>query len=204
MSLGAVVLAAGRGTRYGMPKQSLTLGGRYYWEIARSLAKKVTNDIIVMGVDETGGMGRQTDVFLGISALDVDRVLILEAARPLVTLDVVQNLLAVRGQSVAVASPSVYTIYDTEREQTIPRKNCVDVHVPQVFDKDVLIKAYGKVENPNIFTSDTELVEHTLGIKPVFQMLTPQDVYKVMKVTYPYDALVAERIYLEDLRRMYG
>lgn len=94
---GALLLAAGSGTRYHGKKQDLEFHGKPLWRYAYETALEVVgqDSIIAVGKDIPGGLTRTGSVINGLKALpkDVDRVIIVEAARPMVTKDQVKQLL---------------------------------------------------------------------------------------------------------------
>jgi 2-C-methyl-D-erythritol 4-phosphate cytidylyltransferase len=137
MNWGSVIVAAGRGTRFGRPKQLIEIGGRpmLAWslqtfaampEIAslvivtehdwiddvRALAARVAPDRNVRVV--VGGPTRQASVRCGLDALppECEAVLIHDGARPLVRAnDVCAGMHEVRpGRAAVLAAPVVDTI----------------------------------------------------------------------------------------------
>jgi 2-C-methyl-D-erythritol 4-phosphate cytidylyltransferase len=137
MNWGAVVVAAGRGTRFGRPKQLIEIGGRpmLAWslqtfaampEIAslvvvterdwlddvRALTARVITDRNVRVV--VGGATRQASVRCGLDALssNCEAVLIHDGARPLIRADDVRaGMDEVRpGRAAVLAAPVVDTI----------------------------------------------------------------------------------------------
>lgn len=98
----AIILAAGRGSRFGAKKQELLLEGKPLYKIVLQKACKllpreqialVGDDI--KGQDISGGESRSKSVQRGLSILpsDTRRVIILEAARPLVSIGQIEQLL---------------------------------------------------------------------------------------------------------------
>lgn len=137
MNWGAVIVAAGRGTRMGTPdnKPYLQLAGRAV--LAHTLdaferCGSVTTIVLVVSPGEqekaedvidaegfrkvkhiiTGGAERQDSVFAGLAVLDTEGVLVHDAARPLVTAGQIESCVRAAEQygSSALAVPVKDTI----------------------------------------------------------------------------------------------
>ena len=89
MKYGAILLAAGKGNRYKEVKQDVVFHGVPLWKFVHKTVSGVVNEnrIVTVGKDIPGGETRTESVLNGLLALleDTDRVVIVEAARPLVT-----------------------------------------------------------------------------------------------------------------------
>ena len=86
--VGAIVLAGGKGTRFHQQKQFVQLWGKELWRHVYDKACQLIpkEQIIVVGVDVPGGETRSGSVMNGLNGLkESEKVLLLEAARPLVT-----------------------------------------------------------------------------------------------------------------------
>ena len=94
---GAILLAAGQGTRYHGKKQDLVFHGKPLWRYAYETALSVVGkeNIVAVGKDFPGGETRTGSVIKGLEALPdaIDRVIIVEAARPMVTPEQILQLL---------------------------------------------------------------------------------------------------------------
>jgi 2-C-methyl-D-erythritol 4-phosphate cytidylyltransferase len=137
MNWGAVIVAAGRGTRFGRPKQLIEIGGRpmLAWSLQTfATMPEVTSIVVVTERDwiedvralcariapernvrvVVGGATRQVSVRCGLDALPpgCDAVLIHDGARPLVRADDVRaGMREVRpGRAAVLATPVVDTI----------------------------------------------------------------------------------------------
>jgi 2-C-methyl-D-erythritol 4-phosphate cytidylyltransferase len=115
-----------------------------------------------------GGRRRQDSVRAGLNLLgDCDLVLIHDAARPLVTIGLIENgLEAVKETGAAIAAvPAIDTIKTADKKmivsQTLPRDNLWLCQTPQVFFYDLLIKAYHDVTAE--VTDDGQIVELAAG-----------------------------------------
>lgn len=194
MNYGAIVLAAGFSTRYGgAKKQDLEFHGKQIWQYSYETAKSVVgeNNIVVVGKDIPGGNTRTESVIIGLKALDADtdRVVILDAARPMVTKKQVVELLENPNPSCTLVRPLVNT--PIFRDGTyVNRNKMFDLLVPQAFDYKLLVEAYdsGKYKD---MTDETRVMYEYHGIRPTF-IETENNLYKI---TYPGDLLVIESIY---------
>lgn len=194
MNYGAIILAAGLSTRYGgEKKQDLEFHGKQIWQYSYETAKSIVgnDNIVVVGKDLPGGKTRTESVIIGLKALpkNIDRVVILDAARPLVTKKQIVELLENPNPSCSLVRPLVNT--PIFRDGTyVNRNEMYDLLVPQAFDYKLLIEAYesGKFED---MTDETRVMYEYHGIKPTF-IETENNLYKI---TYPGDLLVIESIY---------
>ncbi|CAE7042091.1 ISPD [Symbiodinium natans] len=224
--VGVVLLSAGVGKRMGasIPKQYIKLMGL---EIALHsldtfLACDVAEIVIVCAEDwkfvfedhlkkkgpvevdvkfTTGGDERQDSVNNGLAKIQAPIVAIHDAARPLVTKDEVEKvvadarehgaaLLAVRTKATikqAVSESKAFV------EGTPQRKLLWEAHTPQVIQSELLRKGFEKAEKEGLeVTDDVSLVEQ-LGEK----VKLTEGEYTNIKVTTPEDIAVAETILKE-------
>lgn len=194
MKYGAIILAAGMSTRYGSEKkQDLEFHGKKLWMYSYDTAKSVVgkDNIIAVGKDVLGGETRTKSVIIGLKNLpsDTDRVIILDAARPMVKVEQIKELLENPNPSCSFVRPLVNT--PIFRNGTyVNRSDMFDLLVPQAFDYKMLLEAYesGKFED---MTDETRVMFEYYGIKPTL-IETENNLYKV---TYPGDLLVIESIY---------
>lgn len=193
MTYAAIILAAGSGTRYQDTKQDVLFHGKALWRYAYEAANKFIDcdHIVTVGKDIAGGTTRTHSVRNGLNALpkDTDRVIILEAARPMVTAEQVRQLLECTHPSVSFVRPLVNTV--VYRNGTyINRNELYDLLTPQAFDYHLLLDAYtnGKFED---VTDETRIMYEFHGINPHF-IETGSNLFKV---TYPGDLDIIEAIY---------
>ena len=191
--VGILILAAGKGERFHGKKQDLEFHGKPLWKHCYDTANKIvdSSNIIVVGKDVVGGETRSKSVLNGLRRLpkDIKKVLILEAARPLVTEEQLKNLINEDYPSVSYVMPLVNTVIG--RDGTFyNRSSLYDLLVPQAFDYEKLLHAYetGKYAD---MTDETRVMYEEYGIKPLL-IETQQNLYKV---TYPRDVAVLETIY---------
>lgn len=194
---GALLLAAGSGTRYHGKKQDLEFHGKPLWRYAYETALEVVgqDNIVAVGKDIPGGLTRTGSVINGLKALpkDVDRVIIVEAARPMVTKDQVKQLLEDAHPSSTFVRPLVNTVI--YRDGTyINRSDLYDLLTPQAFDKNMLMQAY-QSGRFNDMTDETRVMFEFYGVKPHF-IETESNLFKI---TYPGDLEIIESIYKSQI-----
>ena len=142
-----------------------------------------------------GGETRRESVANGLFVIDddTDVVVIHDGVRPLVSLKVIEGAVALCDQwgAVVAAVPVKSTIKKVNKdsrlvEATLDRDKLWEIQTPQVFKKELLLKAHqqNKVSNP---TDDAVMVEQ-LGIKV---KVSPGD-YKNIKITTQEDLAIAQ------------
>lgn len=197
MKYGAIVLAAGFSTRYGEKKQDLEFHGKQLWRYSYETAIRVVgkDNIVAVGKDFAGGETRTASVIKGLKALmtDTDRVIILDAARPMVTEAQVRELLMNPNPSVTFVRPLVNTPIFKDGTY-VNRSEMYDMLVPQAFDYKLLVEAYDSGRFKDM-TDETRVMYEYHGIKPTL-IETDNNLYKV---TYPGDLHVIESIYLQQI-----
>lgn len=145
-----------------------------------------------------GGDTRMKSVYAGLSSLNQKTrwVLIHDAARPLVREDEVSKLIQLARRTGAVC-PGVIPKDTTKRvsekgwvKETLDRRQLRAVLTPQVFRRDILVKAYQRAfAKGYIGTDDAGLVER-LGIK----VKVIEGDRENIKITTSEDLLLAEAI----------
>lgn len=194
MKYGAILLAAGKGTRYKGTKQDVIFHDKPLWRYAYETALEVVGQdrTVAVGKDIAGGKTRTESVFNGLKALsnDTERVIILEAARPMVTNEQVLTLLTDTHPSTTFVKPLVNTVVYRDGKY-VNRDELYDLLTPQAFDYSMLLEAYqsGKFYD---MTDETRVIFEYFGVKPHF-IETEQNLFKV---TYPGDLDIIESIYL--------
>jgi 2-C-methyl-D-erythritol 4-phosphate cytidylyltransferase len=165
-------------------------------QVATMLAgQSFGSDVVVV----TGGATRQDSVARALLTLpsDVDVVLVHDAARPLVPVEVVSAVVAaVRSGHSAVVPvlPVVDTIKRVDADDvvtaTVDRAPLRAVQTPQGFDRAVLQKAHASSDlDGEAITDDAGLVER-LGI--AVHVVPGHE--EAFKVTRPFDVVIAEAV----------
>lgn len=157
-------------------------------EACREAAREIGSCKIV-----TGGATRQDSVFNGLKQARGEYVMIHDGSRPLVGAPLIRRLIAA-AQSGGAAIPAL-PVVDTVKQvsggrvlSTLPRHMLYAVQTPQVFDRELLLKAYKHAEKNGIQgTDDASLVE-ALG-SPV---LVVEGEGTNLKITTPGDIQRAE------------
>ncbi len=190
--VGAIVLAGGKGTRFHQQKQFVQLWGKELWRHVYDKACQLIpkEQIIVVGVDVPGGETRSGSVMNGLNGLkECEKVLLLEAARPLVTIEQIQTLIDCEGDSITFVAPCVDTIIKKDKTY-LNRNDCLRMQTPQAFNYNLLKKAYetGKYLD---MTDETRVLFEEYGIEPTF-VEGGENLYKV---TYPKDIAFVENYF---------
>ena len=193
MVAGAILLAAGSGVRFGGRKQDLIFHNAPVWRYPYDVLSRFIDreHSIVVGKDLPGGETRTLSVSIGLQTLpdDTERVIIAEAARPLVTSEQIKILLDDTHDSVSFVKPLVNTVI-YRNGNYLNREELYELLTPQAFDFQKLKYAYSHRNSDN-FTDETRIMYEVLGIKPFF-IETGQNLFKL---TYQEDIAVLESLY---------
>jgi 2-C-methyl-D-erythritol 4-phosphate cytidylyltransferase/2-C-methyl-D-erythritol 2,4-cyclodiphosphate synthase len=217
MSFSAVVVAAGAGLRAGPgePKAWRSLGGRpiVRWSVEGLLSAGAREIVVVVArdrlsqVDEalaglanwravTGGKTRAESVQAGLAAVAAGRnqpVLIHDAARPFVTREHVERLLAALdvsdGAIPVLPVPDTLKRGDALVDETVSRDGLWRAQTPQAFRAGKLKAAYRIWPAGEEPTDDASVMERAGGSVA----MVPGDPL-LMKLTYPQDFLMAEQL----------
>lgn len=222
MTVAALLVAAGSGTRFGadQPKQFITIGGRPILRWAADALARVVDVLQPVGDPArvaaaldglnyqpvvSGGETRQDSVRLGLEALArhaPDVVLVHDAARPYIPNGTVPALLAaLRSRPGAIpALPVVDTLKRVESDRvltTVSRDGLVRSQTPQAFRFDILLDLHRS--HPQGATDDAALLEaagHEVAIVPGSE--------DNIKLTYPEDLARLDRILVPPLTPRVG
>ncbi len=192
MRIGAVILAAGRGARFGGDKVRARLSGKAVWRWSFDAFKshpKIDKLVVVCPADlldryreeigqqaivVEGGSSRQESSWIGVQQLsDCDLTLVHDAARPLVTSDLIDRVIEETLQTGA-AGPAV-SVVDTLRTRSgelVDRSNLVAMQTPQGARTADLLRAHA--ESKELVTDDLALLQ-SIGIKPAIIEGEPQN-----------------------------
>ena len=200
MSVVGIIPAAGAGERLGadVPKAFAVLGGRPMVEWSLGVLREVCDRVVVaVPADRArppdfvaGGATRSESVMNALDAApEASVVVVHDAARPLVTVELVRRCLdalaAFDGVIAAVpVTDTVKVVEDGQVIRTPDRAGLWAAQTPQVFRADVLRRASGARA-----TDDAALVEAIGGRVHVVEG-TPENI----KVTTPLDVRIAEML----------
>lgn len=144
-----------------------------------------------------GGATRQQSVYAGVCACSADAqyICIHDAARPLVTYEVIEAAIeaAVRHGAATAAVPAKDTIKRRRGDfvaETLPRETLMQIQTPQVFKKELYLRAFSQVSQE--YSDDCQLIE-SLGAPVAFS----QGDYKNIKLTTEEDFILAEAFLMQ-------
>lgn len=211
----ALILAAGRGERLGAecPKALVELAGRplLQWSIEALRGVPAIERIVValppgVGAPEgtvgvVGGAVRSESVRLALAAVDgedTDLVLVHDAARPLLSAELIESTLAaalVEGVDAAIAAtPVTDTVKragaDRVVSETLERSSLWSVQTPQVFRRASLERALDVPEDVLAQATDDAWLIERAGGTVVVVPAPPENI----KVTTSLDLAVAEML----------
>jgi 2-C-methyl-D-erythritol 4-phosphate cytidylyltransferase len=205
--VGAIVVAAGRGDRFGSAKQFLELAGTRLVDRAVVACTDVCDAVVVVlprrvvwdgpnvHAAVTGGVTRSESVRAGLVALPArcDVVVVHDAARPLASRELFDAVIDAIRRGADAAVPAV-PVADTLKRvddgarvvETVARADLVVVQTPQAFRADALRAAH---EAGADATDDAALVERRGGCV----VIVPGDVTN-FKITAPSDLDLAAAV----------
>ncbi|MEX0285508.1 MAG: bifunctional 2-C-methyl-D-erythritol 4-phosphate cytidylyltransferase/2-C-methyl-D-erythritol 2,4-cyclodiphosphate synthase [Paracoccaceae bacterium] len=215
MTTAALIVAAGRGTRAGggMPKQWQELAGQrvFDWTLQKfQTAPSVGPIVVVLSQDDweqstalteagvicaVGGEDRAASVRNGLRALEnlgVTRVLIHDAARPCVPVDLIEAVATALDTAPAVApglpvTDALWTGADDHVTGTQDRAGLFAAQTPQGFHYDLITAAHAAQSGPAL--DDVE-VARAYGAQVAILPGAPDN----LKITTPDDFARAARI----------
>ncbi len=212
----AIIVAGGSGTRMGadIPKQFMLLADKPvmihtlekfhqtncelivvlnvdYHDQWQSLCKQHSFDIPHTLIK--GGRNRFESVKNGLKSISENAlVAIHDAVRPLIDIETINKAFdcADKNGNAVIVVPSKDSLRKVENDNSysVPRSDYFIVQTPQIFEKNILDKAY-KEEFRNEFTDDASVVEK-LGIK----IHLVEGKQSNIKITYKEDLAIAETL----------
>lgn len=223
----AVIVSAGNSTRMGgINKQFLELDGAPVIVKTINMFQRcqMIDEIIVVtresDIDEIaklvkeydftkvfnivpGGETRQLSVYEGVTATSniADLVVIHDGARPLVTIEVIEETIKTAAEYGAAATgvkvkDTVKVVDDNDNIIDTPDRAYMRfIQTPQVFDKKLYLDAVNTVENSKDFTDDCMLIE---AFGKTVKYVGGD--YENIKITTPEDIELAEN-YLNRRRK---
>ncbi|MFN5704700.1 MAG: 2-C-methyl-D-erythritol 4-phosphate cytidylyltransferase [bacterium] len=212
----AIVVAGGTGTRMGadLPKQFMLLANKpVMMHTLEKFYQSGCELIVVLNVDYhdhwkslckqhsleiphtliKGGRNRFESVKNGLKSISENAlVAIHDAVRPLIDIETINKAFdcADKNGNAVVVVPSKDSLRKVENDNSysVPRSDYFIVQTPQIFEKNILDKAY-KEEFRNEFTDDASVVEK-LGIK----IHLVEGKQSNIKITYAEDLAIAETL----------
>lgn len=170
--------------------------------------EKYAANIMLMGLKLVrGGKERFDSVKLALDALDdqADLVCIHDAVRPCVLESWIDKVFAEASKSGAaiLAAPLTGTIKRVSGanviDETVPREGLYEAQTPQVFKKDLILKAFADLPDDFQPTDDAQIVERSGH--PI--TIVPTD-HRNIKITTPGDMSLAGALSKEMSRRPKG
>jgi 2-C-methyl-D-erythritol 4-phosphate cytidylyltransferase len=222
--ISAIIVAAGRGRRFGALKQFAPLCGKpvYEWALDALASVGGVHQIIVAvppGMTAkarkayaarrglaakralsvkfvAGGRERFDSVANALGAVSAasSMILVHDGARPLVTRKIIADTIrsAVKQGAALAAIPATDTVKissDGGRlvSRTVPRASVFMAQTPQVFRKDILMKAY---DRPDASATDDSYLVENIGLQPALAAGSVEN----FKITTRRDLAAAEVI----------
>ncbi|MDD8015545.1 MAG: 2-C-methyl-D-erythritol 4-phosphate cytidylyltransferase [Acidobacteriota bacterium] len=210
-----IIVAAGRGKRFGAAKQFAALAGRPLldWSLETFQRHEDIREIILVLPDEKageeyagryskiravakGGKERQDSVWNGFCRLDpgsAGLVLVHDGARPLVSAGLISRIIEAgrRKKAVIPALPVEETVKNAARGRvvrTIDRDDIVRVQTPQAFAYPLLKRALEAARRKRFHGTDEAMLLERLG-ETVW--IVPGEPVN-LKITTPLDISIAE------------
>jgi 2-C-methyl-D-erythritol 4-phosphate cytidylyltransferase len=215
----AIIVAAGSSKRMGFNKLLAPLAGQPVLRRTLSAFQRCTaiDEIIVVasealrmeigvwqagGLDKVvkiipGGAQRHLSVHAGLLALNpaCEIVAVHDGARPLISVNQINRCVeAAKTQNAAAcARPMTETLKRCDSDgritDSIDRANAWIMETPQVFKRDLLVRAYEAVIRYRILVTDEVSAVQHLG-EPVFVI---ENAEPNPKITFPADIVLAQR-----------
>jgi 2-C-methyl-D-erythritol 4-phosphate cytidylyltransferase len=179
----AIILAGGKGVRFNGEKQFIHFHGKPLYKHVYDKVADLVDEVIIVGIDVKPGETRTKSVLNGLNAVSPNskRVIILEAARPLVNREQIKTLLNCSSNSCSFATPLIETII-IDGCSYPDRVSCLSFQTPQAFNTQMLIEAYSKNLTADM-TDETRVIFEHYNEKPVLYPGGPN----LTKVTHPHD-----------------
>jgi len=217
-----ILLAAGLGIRTALnyPKQFYPVNGRpcivisqeifqsmdefdriivtYNKENKKEYEKLIENYKITKAVLVEGGQTRQESVYKALKKVKTDRVLIHEAARPLISKEFIKYILGFDNEDVVVPTlPISFTVSEGSEymEKILDRKKLHNIQLPQMFKTDILKEVHKKALDENFIATEDSMLAFKYGYKVRFV----NGLQSNIKITTPLDLLIVNSIIREEI-----
>lgn len=197
----AIILMAGEGKRMNMNinKILLPLGNKKVYEYSLDVFLKAVDEVICVlnendkdlinqlpkNVKYTfGGKTRQESVYNGLKLVSNEYVLIHDAARPFINIDLINNIKEelLNQNNVLVCTKCKDTIKEIDNGslKTLNRDNLIKAATPQAAKKDILIDSYNKSFKDNkSFTDDLSVIEYYYPNIKTKLVYASDDIFKI-------------------------
>lgn len=193
----AIIPAGGKGSRTGVriPKQYLKVSGKEiivytlqnfqkcklideivisaepeYFKLLENLKKKYRLNKISKIVE--GGKKRQDSVFSALTAINAEKsdlILVHDAARPLISADILENALILakkKGNAVVCLKARDTLVYQNSTEHKyLDRENIYYIQTPQIFTYSILMNAMNRAFENNLYATDESIIVSANGEK---------------------------------------
>ncbi len=219
MDIHVVIPAAGSGKRFGGKKQFLSLWGKpvLLHSLERFEASPLVKGIVVATSEDeigfveecvrkaglrkvtaviAGGRERQDSVRLGFEKIPpCDVVLVHDAARPFVTAEMIERLVAAATEvgAAVVGIPVKDTLKREENgrvTETVDRGHVWSIQTPQAVRYDIFQKAIDVAARENFLGTDEAMLVEKAGFPVKIVMGSPYN----FKITAPEDLAIAEAL----------
>ena len=145
-----------------------------------------------------GGKTRQESVFNGLQSTsgDTDIIIVHDGVRPFVTEEIIETSVESASQcgAAVVAVPVKDTIKIADKDNfvssTLQRSQLWAIQTPQVFRREILMKAHLYAREQNIDATDDAALVEQLGYKVKLVMGS----YQNIKITTPEDLVIAKAL----------
>ncbi|MFC1565499.1 2-C-methyl-D-erythritol 4-phosphate cytidylyltransferase [Candidatus Neomarinimicrobiota bacterium] len=216
--IGAIIVAAGSGLRFGERKQFKKLGKKplYLYSLQKFIDCNLIDEITLVVPKDlrnsistevsklipwikvvVGGRLRQDSVLAGINGLsdNCDIICVHDAARPFVSIDLIQKTINAceNNDGVVVAIPSHDTVKEVNTnnnriKRTIPRETIWLAQTPQAFHRSQLKKALLFAKDNEIQATDEATLLESLN----YTVVVVEGSGENFKITTPNDWKLAE------------
>ena len=184
-----LIMAAGKGKRFGFEKQWFTWHSRMLWQYSYQAAVEVCNNVVIVGMDIDGSRTRQQSVAEALRSINTQRVVIIDASTPLVSEENILALANSKEKSITFGrKPSSNILLN--REEYINLDSTMLIQTPQAFDTHLLRTAH-KLTKITDAQEDTCIMKEVHNIKPCIITAPPA----LRNVIYPTDLELLEGLF---------
>jgi len=189
-SVDVILLAAGIGVRTGLnyPKQFYKINGKPFFIMSLEIfdrMEKVKTILITCAVDYMdeyktylehynikkavlieGGTTRQQSVYNALQKVTSSKVLIHEAARPLISQEFVEEILSYEDEDAVVPTiPIPFTVSEGDEYMTqiLDRQKLKNIQLPQLFNTQELLKAHEDAIQNNFEATEDGILMFRIG-----------------------------------------